>query len=132
MRRLRRLPQRPEPRDEPSGPGSWGEIECLVVSAVIGGILAVLLIGALYVLVAVGVERFLEWLGPRALRILTGLLGLGTFGAGSIALFRFLTGRAKNVGQYSKTRLVLSCLVFVLAGLFLILVAVLASDTTGF
>ena len=98
----------------------------------IGGILAVLLIGAFYVLVAVGVERFLEWLGRRALRILTGLLGLAMFGAGSIALFRFLTGQAKNVGQYSKTRVVLSCLVFVIAGLFLILVAVLASDSEGF
>lgn len=98
----------------------------------IGGILAVLLIGAFYILVAVGVERFLEWLGPRALRILAGLLGLATFGAGSIALFRFLTGRAKNVAQYSKTRVVLSCLVFVLAGLFLILMAVLASDSEGF
>ena len=99
----------------------------------IGGILAVLLIGAFYVLVAVGVERFLEWrIGFLVARFLMGLVGLAMFGAGSIAYFRFLTGRAKNLAQYSKTRVVLSCLVFVLVGFFLMLAAVLASDSEGF
>jgi hypothetical protein len=104
----------------------------MLVLFVIGGILGVLLIIAFFLFVSLGVERFVVWLGPRVGRIFAGLLGLATFGAGSIALFRFVTGRAKNVAEYSKTRAVLSCLVFVVVGLFLILGAVLASDSEGF
>jgi hypothetical protein len=130
MHRLRRLPQRPEPREQPSGPKSWGEIECLVASSVIGGILAVLLIGAFYFLLRVGVERFLEWpIGYLVARFLMGLLGLAVFGLGSKALFAVFTG-GRIVA--SKPATVLASLFFVLIGLAFIVLAVVPWDSEGF
>lgn len=112
--------------DEASG--SW-DVPCLLASFVIGGILTVLLIVAFYVLVNVGVERFVEWAGPGFVRLFIGLLGLSMFGLGSWALFNVFTGRPMAV---SKTRAVIASLFFVLLGIGFIFLAVVASDPTSF
>jgi hypothetical protein len=115
---------RPEPGDRP--PASF-EIFCLLLSLPIVGILVVVV----YVAVNLGVGWFVHWLGPLVARLFMGLIGLVTVGLGSTALFRVVTGRP-TTGEYSQPQIVLASLFSVLLGLGFLLIAVLASDTTGF
>lgn len=88
------------------------------------------MLGAFYVLVDVGVERFLKWpIGELVARVLFGLLGLAMVGLGSKAVFAVLTGRPTAVP--SKPHVFLAGLLFVLMGLLFIFLAVVA-DTKGF
>ena len=130
-----RRAERPEPAAGTTRRASWLawlDLPCLLVSIVIGGILAVLLIGAFYVLVAVGVERFLEWpIGFLVARFLFGLLGLAMVGLGSKALYRVFTGQP-IAGEYSNSQVVLASLFSVLLGLAFIVLAVAPWDSEGF
>ena len=115
---------RPEPGDQP--PASF-EIFCLLLSLPIAGILVVVV----YVAVNLGVGWFVHWLGPLVARLFMGLIGLVMFGLGSRALFRVVTGRPLTL-EYSQPQIVLASLFSVLLGLGFLLIAVLASDTSGF
>ncbi len=103
------------------------DVPCMLVSLPIAGILLVLLLVAFYA----GVGWFVEWLGPLVMRVFVGLIGVVTLGLGVKALFGVFTGRP-TVG-YSKPAVVMASLFFVLMGLGLFLLAVVAPlDTTGF
>jgi len=99
----------------------------------LGGLLAVPLLVAFYVLVTVGVGRLVS--GPITGRIIAGLFGLAIVGVG-LNLFVYSTGRSTpltgTTGPVapSKVRAVLA-FVFVLVGLAVVLWAVVAQDTTG-
>ena len=98
----------------------------MLLSLPIAGILVVLVVVA----IKAGVGSLVQWLGPLVVRLLVGLLGLALVGLGSRALFMAFTGRTM-VGP-AKPGAVVASLFCVLLGLGFFLVAVLASDTTGF